>query len=97
MLVVEPQDGRVDAATARVLDEAELLTATLGGTFLRRRSDSAVDAVLHELEAQRITQVVLGQTHRSRARRLAGPGMVEAVLRRSRGVDIHVVADPATE
>jgi two-component system sensor histidine kinase KdpD len=95
VLVVEPQDGRVDAATAKVLDEAELLTKTLGGTFLRRRSDSATDQVLHEIEAQHITQVVLGQTHRSRARRLAGPGMIDAVLRRSRGVDVHVVADPS--
>jgi two-component system, OmpR family, sensor histidine kinase KdpD len=93
VLVVEPQDGRIDAVTAKVLDEAELLTRTLGGTFLRRRSDSATDQVLHEIEAQQITQVVLGQTHRSRARRLSGPGMIDAVLRRSRGVDVHVVAD----
>ena len=93
VLVVEPQDGRIDATTAKVLEESELLTRTLGGTFLRRRSDSATDQVLHEIEAQRITQVVLGQTHRSRARRLAGPGMIDAVLRRSRGVDVHVVAD----
>ena len=80
-----------------MLEEAELLTKTLGGTFLRRRSDSATDQVLHEIEAQRITQVVLGQTHRSRARRLAGPGIIDAVLRRSRGVDVHVVADPADQ
>jgi two-component system sensor histidine kinase KdpD len=96
VLVVEPQDGRIDAATAKALDEAELLTRTLGGTFLRRRSDSATDTVLNEIEAQRITQVVLGQTHRSRARRLAGPGMVDAVLKRSHGVDVHVVAAPST-
>jgi two-component system sensor histidine kinase KdpD len=94
VLVVEPQDGRIDAVTAQALDEAELLTQTLGGTFLRRRSDSATEQVLREIEAQRITQVVLGQTHRSRARRLAGPGMIDAVLRRSRGIDVHIVAEP---
>jgi two-component system sensor histidine kinase KdpD len=94
VLVVEPQDGRVSEETARVLGEAEALTRTLGGTFLRRRSDSPVDQVLQELEAQQITQVVLGQTHRSRVRRLAGRGMIDSVLRRSRGVDVHVVADP---
>ena len=76
-----------------MLEESEALTRTLGGTFLRRRSDSATDQVLHEIEAQRITQVVLGQAHRSRARRLAGRGMIDAVLRRARGVDVHVVAD----
>ena len=96
VLVVEPQDGRIDAVTAQALDEAELLTQTLGGTFLRRRSDSATEQVLQEIEAHRITQVVLGQTHRSRARRLAGPGMIDAVLRRSHGVDVHIVADPLT-
>ena len=95
VLVVEPQDGRISADTERVLGEAEALTRTLGGTFLRRRSDSPVDQVLQELEAQQISQIVLGQTHRSRARRLAGRGMIDAVLHRSHGVDVHVVADPA--
>jgi two-component system sensor histidine kinase KdpD len=95
VLVVEPQDGRISEETARVLDEAEALTRTLGGTFLRRRSDSPADQVMQELEAQQITQVVLGQTHRSRARRMAGRGMIDTVLRRSRGVDVHVVADSA--
>ncbi|MFN8111238.1 MAG: sensor histidine kinase KdpD [Thermoleophilia bacterium] len=72
VLVVEPQDGRVDASTAAVLDEAERLTATLGGTFLRRRSDDAAGQLVRELEAQRVTQLVLGVSHRGRLRRLTG-------------------------
>ena len=38
VLVVEPEDGRLPAETAEILDGAERLTASLGGTFLRRRS-----------------------------------------------------------
>ncbi len=93
-LVVEPQDGRVDAETAAVLDEAERLTTSLGGTFLRRRADDAAEQLIRELDAQAITQVVVGESRRSRLRRITGPSLIETVLRRSSGVDVHVVADP---
>jgi two-component system sensor histidine kinase KdpD len=96
VLVVEPQDGRIEAGTAAVLDEAERLTTSLGGTFLRRRADDAAEQLIRELVAQRITQVIVGESHRGRLRRLSGPSLVETVLRRSHGVDVHVVADPSS-
>jgi len=68
--------------------------ASLGGTFLRRRSDDAAAQLIRELEAQRVTQVVLGESHRAVWRRITGPSLVDTVLRRSHGVDVHVVADP---
>ena len=72
VLAVEPQDGRVDAETAQVLDEAEALTRSLGGIFLRRRADNPAAEIIREAEAQRITQIVVGKSRRSRARRLPG-------------------------
>jgi two-component system, OmpR family, sensor histidine kinase KdpD len=94
VLVVEPVDGRIDAETTAVLTEAESLTATLSGTFLRRRAEDAAAELIRELEAQQVTQVVLGESRRAGWRRITGPSLIDTVLRRSHGVDVYIVADP---
>jgi two-component system, OmpR family, sensor histidine kinase KdpD len=95
-LVVEPQDGRVDAQTRAVLEDAETLTRSLGGTFLRRAGDDAAAEIVREIEAQHVTQLVLGAGRRSGWRARMRPSTVDRILRGTRGVDVHVVADPAT-
>jgi two-component system sensor histidine kinase KdpD len=94
VLVVEPQDGRVDAETRSVLSDADALTRSLGGTFLRRAGDDAAAEIVREIEAQRVTQLVLGAGRRSGWRARVRPSTIERVLRGTRGVDVHVVADP---
>jgi two-component system sensor histidine kinase KdpD len=93
-LVVEPQDGRVDNETRDVLRNAETLTRSLGGTFLRRAGDDAAAEIVREIEAQHVTQLVLGAGRRSGWRARVRPSTVERILRATRGVDVHVVADP---
>jgi two-component system sensor histidine kinase KdpD len=96
VLVVEPQDGRIDQATRAVLDEADTLTRSLGGTFLRRAGDDAAGEIVREIEAQQVTQVVLGAGQRSGWRLRLRPSTVDRVLQGTRGVDVHVVADPGS-
>jgi two-component system, OmpR family, sensor histidine kinase KdpD len=95
-LVVEPQDGRVDKQTKAVLEDAETLTRSLGGTFLRRAGDDAAAEIVREIEAQHVTQLVLGAGRRSGWRARMRPSTVDRILRGTRGVDVHVVADPTT-
>ena len=95
VLCVEPQDGRVDADTARVIGDAEALTRSLGGVFLRRRADNPASEIIREASAQHITQIVIGKSRRSPLRTRFGGSLVEAVLRGTSGIDVHVVADPA--
>jgi two-component system sensor histidine kinase KdpD len=94
VLVVEPEDGRIDDDTARALAEGEALTRSLGGTFLRRRASDAAAEIVSEARAQRASQIVLGRSHRSRLRTMASGNLVDAVLRRADGIDVHVVATP---
>lgn len=94
VLVVEPQDGRVDAETRAVLLGAETLTQSLGGAFLRRAGDDAAAEIVREIEAQQVTQVVLGVGRRAGWRARVRPSTVDRVLRGTRGVDVHVVGDP---
>ena len=95
VLCVEPQDGRVDAETARVIGDAEALTRSLGGAFLRRRADNPASEIIREASAQHITQIVIGKSRRSPLRTRFGGSLVEAVLRGTAGIDVHVVADAA--
>ena len=94
VLVVEPQDGRIDAGTRQVLEQADTLTRSLGGTFLRRAGDDAAAEIVREVEAQGVTQLVLGAGRRSGLRARLRPSTIDRVLRSTRGVDVHVVADP---
>jgi two-component system sensor histidine kinase KdpD len=96
VLCVEPQDGRLAADTAQVLADAEALTRSLGGAFLRRRADNPATEILREASAQHITQIVIGKSRRSRLRTRVGGTLVEAVLRGTAGIDVHVVADSAS-
>ncbi|MDX6570568.1 MAG: two-component system, OmpR family, sensor histidine kinase KdpD [Gaiellales bacterium] len=94
VLVVEPQDGRIDDETRAVLASAETLTCSLGGTFLRRAGDDAAGEIVRELEAQRATWLVLGEGRRSGWRSRMRSSTVDRVLRATHGVDVYVVADP---
>ena len=82
----------MSAETAAILAAAERLTASLGGTFLRRRDADVADEIVREAEAQAITQLVLGASRRSGLRSLVGRNPIETILRRTRGIDVHVVA-----
>ncbi|MDX6598466.1 MAG: two-component system, OmpR family, sensor histidine kinase KdpD, partial [Gaiellales bacterium] len=95
VLFVGPQDGRENAETASVLADAEALTRSLGGVFLRRRADNPAAEIVREAGAQHITQIVVGKSRRSPLRTRFGGTLVEAVLRGTSGIDVHVVADPA--
>ena len=75
--------------------DAEALTRSLGGVFLRRRADNPAAEIIREARAQRITQIVVGKSRRSPLRTRFGGNLVEAVLRGTSGIDVHVVADPA--
>ena len=77
VLVVEPQDGRVDDETRAVLRDAETLTRSLGGTFLRRAGDDAAAEIVREIEAQQVTQLVLGAGRRAGWRARVRPSTVD--------------------
>ena len=90
VLAVEPTSGRLDPDTAGTLAEAEALTTSLGGTFLRRSADDPATAIIREAQAQGATDVILGRP--SRTRRLRRASLTERVSR-SVEADIHIL-DP---
>ena len=90
VLVVEPEDGRIDAETARVLADAEVLAESLGGIFLRRRAPNPASEIIREVGALGITQIVIGRSRRSLLHARLGGTIVEAVMRGTTS-GVHVV------
>ena len=90
VLHVEPETERQPTGVLAAVAEAEALGRALGATVVRRAGDAA--AVIVEVARElAITQIVLGESHRSRWR--AGRSVIAQVLRDTEGADVHVIAD----
>lgn len=63
----------------------------LGGTYREVRGSDAVEALLGVAEAERATQVVIGRGPSRRLHRPGGASLADSMIRRARGIDVHVV------
>jgi two-component system sensor histidine kinase KdpD len=91
LLVAHVREGR-RARDAEWLEHVAALVRSLGGTFDVLESESAVEAVLGYAYRQFVTQVVVGESLRSRWRELTQGSFVSRLIRAANHLDIHVVA-----
>ncbi|MEZ0235528.1 MAG: DUF4118 domain-containing protein [Actinomycetota bacterium] len=89
---VVPEDGVADAAA---LEETRTLVRALGGTFHEVVGASVPDALLDVARAENVTQVVLGESDRSRVAELIRGSVINRVIRRSGPIDVHVISSAA--
>jgi two-component system sensor histidine kinase KdpD len=73
------------------LAHVEGLVSDLGGTFDVIDSESPVEAVLGYAYRQSVTQIVVGESQRSRWRELAQGSFVTRLIRAASNLDIHVM------
>ncbi len=78
-----------------VLEDCTHLSNDFGAEFLRLDSDDVLGAIAHVAAERRITQIVMGQSPRSRGRALLGRSLAEKLQQRlvGRHVDLHLIAD----
>jgi two-component system sensor histidine kinase KdpD len=74
------------------LAEMDRLTRDLDGTFEVVSSDPVVDAVLAYAYRNHITQIVVGESLRSRWAELLRGSVVNRLIRRASNLDIHLIA-----
>jgi two-component system sensor histidine kinase KdpD len=89
VLHVREDGGSTDPAW---LEHVEDLVSDLGGTFDVVDSESPVEAVLGYAYRQTATQVVVGESLRSRWRELFRGSFVNKLIRAAKDLDIHVIA-----
>jgi two-component system sensor histidine kinase KdpD len=91
LLVVHVRE-RDDPATTAWLVELSQLVADVGGEFHVIDDDDAVNGVLKFAYAQFVTQLVVGESLRSRVWELLRGSFVNELIRKADAVDIHVIA-----
>ncbi len=77
----------------KVLEGHERLTYDLSGGFHALKKNNIVDALVSFTHSHDITQIVMGESHRSRWQEFMTGSVIHEVMRRTHDVDIYVIAD----
>jgi two-component system sensor histidine kinase KdpD len=73
-------------------DTIRKLVEDLSGEFDLLKADAPVEAVLAFAYRQHVTQIIVGESLRSRFKELMRGSFVNELIRRASSVDIHVIA-----
>jgi two-component system, OmpR family, sensor histidine kinase KdpD len=91
LLVVHVREDTGEETTAWLVALAQLV-ADLGGEFHVIDDEDPVNGVLNFAYAQFVTQLVVGESVRSRVQELLRGSFVNELLRKASNIDIHVIA-----
>lgn len=74
------------------LETCQKLTEQLGGEFIRVGNNNIIQAIAETANKYFITQVVLGQTQRSRWQLFLRSSPVQELLKVLHDVDLHIIS-----
>ncbi len=89
-------DGLSAGADSRIDEQRRLLLA-LGGEYHELASGDVAKALVQQARAVGGTQIVLGESRRSRWQELTQGSVINDVNRHSGDIDIHIISTSATE
>ncbi|WP_407538580.1 sensor histidine kinase KdpD [Deinococcus radiomollis] len=95
LLVVSVRPARVTSGAARFLDTYRALTAALGGTFTMLEGQGGggvARALVKYAQEQHVTQIVVGESSRSRLEEFLRGNIIAILLRETRNVDVYVIS-----
>ena len=93
MHVVYVQVHALTEDEGRDLETLQKLAAELDGEFHTLEQSSVVEALVSFSRQFNITQIVMGESHRSRWQEFVGGSVIHEVMRRTHDVDVYVIAD----
>ncbi len=93
MHVVYVQVHALTDDEGRDLETLQKLAAELDGEFHTLEQSSVVEALVSFSRQFDITQIVMGESHRSRWQEFVGGSVIHEVMRRTHDVDVYVIAD----
>jgi two-component system sensor histidine kinase KdpD len=100
-LTVQDPNRFLSRDESLIQEECRQLCADVGGTFVREESSEILPTIARVAQERRITQIVLGQTMRSRLKALFRRPLSERLQHQLRGqsIDLHLISEgspPAT-
>jgi two-component system sensor histidine kinase KdpD len=93
VLFVAPTGKFLSKPEALHIETCERLCQEFEGEFLRVESPDIVTAIVEVSTKERITQIVLGETRRSRLQLLFNGSIVQRLMRALPQVDLHIIAN----
>ena len=92
VLFVENPDRFLTKQESLYIETCEKLCREFEGEFLRIKSNDVVGTITHVAHENRITQVVVGETRRSRWELFIHGSMVQKLMRTLPDIDLHIIA-----
>lgn len=94
-LTVQDPNRFLSREESLLQDECRQLCDDVGGTFLKEESAEILPTIARVAQEQRITQIVLGQTMRSRIKALFRRPLSERLQHQLRGrsIDLHLISE----
>jgi two-component system, OmpR family, sensor histidine kinase KdpD len=91
LFVVDP-DRFLTKEESLHVETCERLCKEFSGEFLRVQDCNVIKAIAHTAQKYRITQIVIGESQKSRWQILWHGSLVQKILRLLRSVDIHIIS-----
>ncbi|AGF51620.1 potassium-transporting ATPase D chain [Synechocystis sp. PCC 6803] len=93
VLFVAPTNQFLSKVEALHVETCQHLTQEFEGEFIRQESDNVVGAIAQVATTYRITQIVLGESRRSRWHLLIKGSIIQRLMRCLPTVDLHIIAN----
>lgn len=97
VLFVDDPDRFLTKAESLHIETCERLCKEFGGNFIRVRDSNALKAIIDTAKGYRITQIVMGESQKSRWQILFKGSLTQRILRLLKNVDIHIIATSNTK
>jgi two-component system sensor histidine kinase KdpD len=92
VLFVDNPDRFLTKAESLHIETCEKLCKDFEGTFIRLRDNRALEAIVETAKEYRITQIVIGESQKTRWQILFKGSLTQRILRLLKNVDIHIIS-----
>ena len=97
VLFVDDPDRFLTKAESLHIETCERLCKEFAGTYIIERNSQPLDAIVDTAKNYRITQIVMGESQKSRWQILFKGSLTQRILRVLKNVDIHIISTSKVE
>jgi two-component system, OmpR family, sensor histidine kinase KdpD len=95
LIVVHVKSRAYEHGELDILNELEGLTRQFGGSWQVLEGAQIASSLVSFLRREDATQIIVGESHRSRWQEIVSGSVIQEIMRRTHGVDVYVIADDA--
>ena len=97
VLFIDAPDRFLTKAESLHVETCERLCKEFEGTFIRVSNSNVLKAIVDTAKSYRITQIVMGESQKSRWQILFKGSLTQRILRLLKNVDIHIISTSKTQ